>query len=265
MRENLENLENLEVKVRCGNSLHRVRLIAGAIVCSDHPGVSVDTLCRAESATAAIGERSVSRCGEVALAWRTGAVEKLPKILAEARKSAAKRGDLRRITASREAPTPLRPRSEERVRLAAEWALEHCSYRRSTSKWAGGEHSCDASIGSPDCSGSSEKVWSDNKKWSGSDSHVRVSVPLRWYAQIYRRGLAVVDGLFVLRLEDLPDGVLEVWVAKQGRGFDLVAETAYLVPVPDEGEYRLAWKRPRPQRKPKRSKQIAEAISGGQS
>jgi hypothetical protein len=42
-------------------------------------------------------------------------------------------------------------------------------FRQSQSSWAGGEHSVSVSLGaSPYANGHSEKVWSDNDKWSGT-------------------------------------------------------------------------------------------------
>lgn len=118
-------------------------------------------------------------------------------------------------------PLPLRQRCEGRVRAAVRKAYKTCGYRKSESRWAGGEHSLDVAIGTVGAHGESERVWSDNKKWSGLNSIHRVGVLFSWKSQVERRGLAVVDNKLTLdAVEIAPDTFDAVWVV-QGRGFEL--------------------------------------------
>lgn len=96
-------------------------------------------------------------------------------------------------------------------------------YRKSASSWAGGEHyvSVDLSDGTliPTASGSSEKVWSKNNKWTGTNSYLRFRVSEKWLSKIYVKGRAVYGGMLVLDI-----GEAFALVAKQGRGFSVSVE-----------------------------------------
>lgn len=93
---------------------------------------------------------------------------------------------------------PFRIRAEERVRAMAEGALRQCGYRRSQrTMWVGGEYIVTAYIGEPDIVvGSSSGVW--RLGFHGTNGWIDVTIRLSWYSRVYRRGLAVVGGSFVL-------------------------------------------------------------------
>lgn len=118
------------------------------------------------------------------------------------------------------------------AKSAAASLRDNWPMKKSTSSWAGGDHSVavrwilDGQVG---CGGGSDRVWSDNGKWSGTDSYAELTVSaaaLRRYSD-----LRTPDGLIVLHYEPIPEHprcAKIVWV-EQGRGFALKAVHGYLV------------------------------------
>lgn len=100
-------------------------------------------------------------------------------------------------------------------------------YRKSNSSWAGGEHFENVHAvrhGQGECSGSSERVWSANGKWSGNDSTVTFRIE-----ETVPDHMVVVGGLVTLAAECV--GVREyraTW-AEQSRGFDLKAVDGFII------------------------------------
>lgn len=120
--------------------------------------------------------------------------------------------------------------------LTADWPL-----KKSESSWAGGHHTVtvrwilypsDGSIFShkqPGCVGESVRVWSDNGKWSGTDSHASLTVSVA-ALQKYPT-LRTPDGHILLHYEPIPGRpriAKIIWVA-QGRGVSLKPIHGYLI------------------------------------
>ena len=107
--------------------------------------------------------------------------------------------------------------------LLLDWPL-----RRSTSSWAGGGHSVVVSLAAvPSCSGQSEKAWSDNGKWSGSDSSASLHVTpgaLIWFPT-----LRSADGSIILDAERVGAREYRISWVSQARGFDLKTEHGWLI------------------------------------
>jgi hypothetical protein len=108
--------------------------------------------------------------------------------------------------------------------------LDAWPYRRAASRWAGGQHSvtvrlADGSRGSASCS--SERVWSDNRKWSGTDSGASIALPLPLLLAGPSRYLA--GGLLHTAWAQL--GQREAWATwyVQGRGVELRPQTGYVI------------------------------------
>jgi hypothetical protein len=83
------------------------------------------------------------------------------------------------------------------------------------------------------CSGDSETVWSDNKKWSGKNSSWDIQVQPSWYSQVLNRDIATIDtgNGTCLVLDAKPsevEGILEIQYAKQGKGFELNKATGFI-------------------------------------
>lgn len=101
-------------------------------------------------------------------------------------------------------------------------------YRRSTSGWAGGEHFVQVQIGQvPDAKCSSDRVWSRNGKWSGTNSSARMCITPRCYDAFGSN--PVIGGLVTLDCE--PVGVREyraTWAA-QGKGFALNVVQGWII------------------------------------
>ena len=157
--------------------------------------------------------------------------------------------DVRETRAKARAVTarfPLRTRLVAHVCRSVRTAYRECSYRRAESRWAGGDHSVTINIvasGLESASGQTERVWSDNGKWSGNNSEHVLAVSLRWRLDVQRRGIAVVDGLLTLAAEPLPElrageEAYLVCYVRQGRGVSI--ETSHAVLYRRDGG---AWKR----------------------
>lgn len=137
---------------------------------------------------------------------------------------------------------PLRDRVCARVTRAVHLAYKQCSYNKSQSSWAGGNHSTNVVVvqrkTAGGAAGNSERVWSDNGKWSGTNSSHQITVSWGWIQTVRNRGLAVVDGMLTLSAEPcegLRDGE-EAYTARwvqQGRGVSLTCVDGYLYRVGD--------------------------------
>lgn len=138
-------------------------------------------------------------------------------------------------------------------------AYNECSYRVSKSSWGGGDHTTniflhpkefyDGSGRTPKdvwCAGYSNESWSSNGKWKGKDSLHNFHIKPDWNKQVYKKGLAVVDGVLTLDAKKIShtlpktcdmmgDGVehkVEMFEAEwvvQGRGFDLNKRMGFIV------------------------------------
>ena len=101
-------------------------------------------------------------------------------------------------------------------------------YRRSTSGWAGGDHFVEVKIGQvPDAKCSSDRVWSRNWKWSGTNSSARLCITPRCY-DTFGSNL-IIGGLITLDCE--PVGVREyraAWAA-QSKGFELKVAEGWII------------------------------------
>ena len=227
-----------KVKVRCSGKLHTITVTeSGAIVLHDHHQGT-------DRAFVALGGEKC-RCLQVLEAWRLRDRAKLPAGLRPALDAAIKVTQHRRSVSAYVDPltVPIVHRARQRVITAAEKMLSECGYRRSQSSWAGGDHMISVGVSDdPGISGSSDRVWSDNGKWSGTDSSVSATVPLAWFSRIYRRGLAVINGCFVLDIIAEDGKSITVLAGKQGRGFDVYPRPARIVTSSD-GSRRLRWLR----------------------
>lgn len=213
---------DMKVSVWCSDKLHRLTLTArGALVLHAHADLA------AERALAAISG-DMPRCLQVLEAWRTRQYAALPRRLATVRRErdvvahdrAARRAVIDPLT------LPLRLRAEQRLRELVVHALASCDYRRARSRWAGGEHRVSGGVrydGAATITGTAERVWSRNGKWSGTNSVVKATVPLRWI-RLYRRGLATAltaEGERVFVLDVLREEPLHVLAGRQRRGFQV--------------------------------------------
>ncbi|KNZ70325.1 hypothetical protein Tfer_0885 [Thermincola ferriacetica] len=231
----------VSVRVRCEGALHTISITpSGAVVLHDHPDI------KADRAFEALGGEPC-RCLKVLETWRRGVKlpfyrRDLPAGLRPAFDAGREKAAARRRRNAKADPlsVPFATRAAARVARLAGKALETCSYRRSRTSWAGGNHEVCVRIGDPVISGSSSRVWSHNGKWPGTDSYVSAAVPLQWFSRVWRRGLAVVDGCFVLDVLSEDDKGFTVLAGKQGRGFEVHPARAKIIKAKD-GSYRLRW------------------------
>lgn len=102
------------------------------------------------------------------------------------------------------------------------------SYRVSESAWAGGNHSIDVQFADPmlgcSASGYSERAWSDNQKWSGTNSVHRYRIARRVPLH-----MAVIGGLVTLDAEIVGPREYRATWAEQARGFNLRFVRGYII------------------------------------
>ncbi|WP_432258032.1 hypothetical protein [Cupriavidus sp. TMH.W2] len=101
-------------------------------------------------------------------------------------------------------------------------------YRQSSSTWAGGKHNVTVSVDDhPSASGDSERAWSANGKWSGTNSTATLTITERCLRNF---GLMpVVTGLLTLDAERVGHREYRaVWV-EQGRGFSLKTVEGWII------------------------------------
>jgi len=146
-------------------------------------------------------------------------------------------------------PSPgIMRRLENRTRLAVGKAYDQCTYRRSESRWAGGEHTVDIScwreVTGVFASGTTSRMWSANGKWSGTCSARGIGVGDTWIFRVVNRGLAVIDGRLTLSarpIEERPgEEMYQIRYAGQGRGFALHVARAVAYRRRD-GSWGVAW------------------------
>jgi len=104
---------------------------------------------------------------------------------------------------------------------------DHYPYRMSQSSWAGGEHYVNVRFGEIGCSGGSNQVWSDNGKWSGTDSYAEFTISRRVLR--YFPDATTPDGLVVLDAKRITLREYEIVWAEQARGFDLKPVKGFLI------------------------------------
>jgi len=101
-------------------------------------------------------------------------------------------------------------------------------YRRSTSSWAGGRHYVQVDIGhAPNAVGGSDRVWSRNGKWSGTNSSASLSITPRCY-ETFGSNL-VIGGLVTLDCEPVGAREYRAMWAEQGKGFALKVVQGWII------------------------------------
>lgn len=116
----------------------------------------------------------------------------------------------------------LKTRVQNKIKKIIESSLlKQSAYRFANNHWVDSKNTITIiNAKKPDIKQRSWRVWSKNGKWSGNSTEVIIIIPLvHWYNNIYKKGLALVDGFFVLDiLEETPDHYI-VLAGKKGRGF----------------------------------------------
>jgi len=212
--------------VRCNGHMHRIVLTkSGRLVLVDHPDL------KAERALVALGGKKC-RCLEVLDAWRRRDIKSLPDVLKTKLREAADVA-ARRETASRAADRlamPLAARMEERLCELAMSLLPATRYWWIRTAFAS-EYVHRIRIGPPAIGSSRWLGYSQNKTWLGTFSEISVSIPASWYHRVYRRGIAVVDGCFVLDVLGEDEGGIRVLAGRQGPGYKVYPAQALITPA----------------------------------
>lgn len=213
----MDTIENKpkEYHVNCSGKRHKISLNSkGQLIFHNHPEGFKN-----EKTFEALGGTSL-RCFEFLRQWRASPKQKSSRIKYS-----------QGVDPLLEA---LKNRWTRKICRVASKELRNCSYKRAKSAWAGGNHDVFCSVFSPpqreiSITGYSKKVRSRNGKWPGVNSHVIAAVPIRWYTKIYKRGLAIVDGCFVLDIISETDDEIIVWAGKQSYGFNVILTKASIL------------------------------------
>jgi hypothetical protein len=107
--------------------------------------------------------------------------------------------------------------------LEASWP-----YKRSESKWAGGEHSVRVVIGEhPGASCETSRVWSDNSKWSGTNSAATIVTDLRTVMEFPT--LMTRDGLALCKATGIAPREYQITWIEQSTGVSLKTVDGFLI------------------------------------
>jgi hypothetical protein len=118
--------------------------------------------------------------------------------------------------------------TKQQVAALESHLTENWPLRRSSSKWAGGDHKVTIALSdSPGADGGSEKVWSGNGKWSGTNSYARLSCTTA--ALSYFPTLRTADGTIVLDAKKIAPREFRLTWVEQSAGFSLKAENGWLI------------------------------------
>jgi len=220
-------------RVRCSGQLHAISITGrGAVILHAHN-------LKSERTMVALGGEPC-RCLQVLEAWRARDRKSLPEGLRPALDATTRREKKKRVDPL---SLPLRDRLTKKMQEIARSNILSANYRRSQSTWAGGDHVVlvypDRGILPASISGGSDRVWSNNGKWSGNNSYIHATLSPLWLIRVYKRGLAVVDGSFVLDIITQDDKGITVLAGKQGRGFEVNPAQARV--IFDGDTPRLRW------------------------
>jgi len=193
--------------IRCNGRMHRIVLTkSGRLVLVDHPDLA------AERAMVALGGEKC-RCLEVLDCWRLGRLAELPRILQVQRNEAAMLAARRYMLTEKVDPLEISwrrcfalRRNNALIHLA-QLLLEQTDYMRSV---AFRRFTVRIGPKAIDCT-----VW-----WKGRtawQADISVLMLPQWYDRVYRRGLAVVDGIFVLDVFDEHWDGIRVLAGRQHR------------------------------------------------
>lgn len=100
-------------------------------------------------------------------------------------------------------------------------------YRKSQSSWAGGEHSVTVALGDPRAHGESSRAWSDNGKWSGTNSHASIYTDIPTLLEFPE--LMTKDGLALCHAEKIGPREYRVRWIEQSTGVSLKTVDGYLI------------------------------------
>lgn len=157
----------------------------------------------------------------------------------EARAAGARFDEIQQLRRRREALKPARELSL--AERADDWIRDQIPWPYRVCEGAGADgNTFDLARGEPSARSRSTKGWGkglpSSYRYPVSSSHVEVTVSRTWIADVYRRGLAEVDGLTTLAANLEPDRTdypgcefyKAVWV-EQGRGVEVNVESGYIV------------------------------------
>lgn len=108
-------------------------------------------------------------------------------------------------------------------------------YRQAQSSWAGGKTSwCFVLSGTPKAWGNSDRVWSNNGKWSGNNARLGIHLSYFWLRDVASvPGLRDAGGMLTTHAKLISSNCWQASWVRQGRGFDLIAESGFIIQAED--------------------------------
>lgn len=100
-------------------------------------------------------------------------------------------------------------------------------YRQSDSKWAGGDHSVTVRLATPSAQCSTSRAWSDNGKWSGTNSHAIITTDIPTLLTFPT--LMTRDGLALCHVEQIGQREYSAKWIEQSVGVGLKTVEGYLI------------------------------------
>lgn len=94
-------------------------------------------------------------------------------------------------------------------------------YRVPSGKWAGGKAKIIITAGLPHASSITQRVRSDNNKWTGNNVVLYVNVMPSWRTHVLAEGIGLVDGLLTTHAVKIGENLWQASWLVQGRGFEL--------------------------------------------
>lgn len=104
-------------------------------------------------------------------------------------------------------------------------------FRQASSSWAGGDTHIKITIGNvPSAHGEAKRVRSANGKWSGNNAYLHITVSGNWRRDTLSvDGLVDAGGMLTTHAKRLRDGTWQASWVRQGKGFDLIAESGVIL------------------------------------
>jgi hypothetical protein len=243
---NVDEIEAL-IAVECCGARHRIAVgCDGSLRFFDHDPREITVM---NDLNLKAGNEPAHECARIQAVWAGNDrySGRLPGVLSKLKREADDRGAKRRAEARvRDSlrDETVAERFARRTKAAVHEVLRACRYRVSDYQH---EYSVETKgSGKPEVLCDTSRVWDGGNfnRATGrygktmTTSHTTFIVPLRWYANVYKKGLGTLHGNLVLDvLDERRDGRLTLLVAKQSRGFRVAPTGAIFCPTTGKLEW----------------------------
>ena len=233
-----------KINVRCSGKLHQISLTTnGALVLHSHTKAERN----AENVLVALGGQ-VCRCVQILEAWQAQTRRGLPDVFMPSLNKNLERKMYRKVIQTQGEDLlqlPIHTRIMLRIHRLAITSLEQCDYRESYSRWVHVRQNRNIVFANEaSICGYSSKARHPNPRhrYTGNNSNIDIRLKmLSWYANVYKKGLAVVDGVFVVDVIGTDDdGTIHVLAGRQTAGLSIEMRRA-MINFGADGRKTLCW------------------------